>query len=81
LHIPDIMDITLPPRRSLSYHDNGGYDLAVNVPAGKYQVTRYRISDTQNFAEVDQTSQSGPQLHLKSTLPAPGIEFVKIVLQ
>ena len=43
LHIPNIMDITLPPRRSLTYHDNGGYDLAVNVPAGKYQVTRYRI--------------------------------------
>ena len=81
LHIPDIMDITLPPRRSLTYHDNGGYDLAVSVPAGKYQVTRYRISDTQDFTKVDETSQSGTQLHLKSMLPAPGIEFVKIVLQ
>jgi xylan 1,4-beta-xylosidase len=81
LHIPDIMDITLPPRRSLTYHDNGGYDLSVGVPAGRYQVTRYRISDTQNFTQVDQTSQSGPQLRLQSLLPAPGIEFVKIVLQ
>ena len=81
LHIPNIMDVTLPPRRSLIYHDNGGYDLSVAVPAGKYRVTRYRISDTQNFTRVDETSQSGPQLRLQSPLPAPGIEFVKIVLQ
>lgn len=81
LHIPNIMDITLPPRRSLVYHDNGGYDLSVGVPAGRYEVTRYRISDTQNFTQVDQTSQSGPQLRLQSPLPAPGIEFVKIVLR
>jgi xylan 1,4-beta-xylosidase len=81
LHIPNIMDITLPPRRSLSYHDNGGYDLVVAVPAGRYPVTRYRISDTQNFTQVDQTSQSGPQLRLQSPLPAAGIEFIKIVSQ
>jgi xylan 1,4-beta-xylosidase len=81
LNIPNIMDITLPPRRSLTYHDNGGYDLSVGVPAGRYLVTRYRISDTQNFTQVDQTSRSGPQLRLQSPLPAPGIEFVKIVLQ
>jgi xylan 1,4-beta-xylosidase len=81
LHIPNIMDVTLPPRRSLTYHDNGGYDLSVAVPVGKYRVTRYRISDTQNFTLVDETSQSGPQLRLQSPLPAPGIEFIKIVLQ
>jgi xylan 1,4-beta-xylosidase len=81
LHIPNIMDITLPPRRSLTYHDNGGYDLSVGVPAGRYLVTRYRISDTQNFSQVDQTSQSGPQLRLQSAMPAPVIEFVKIILQ
>jgi xylan 1,4-beta-xylosidase len=81
LHIPNIMDVTLPPRRSLTYHDNGGYDLSVAVPAGRYQVTRYRISDSQNFTQIDQASQSGTQLRLHSALPAPGIEFVKIVLQ
>jgi hypothetical protein len=66
LHIPNIMDITLPPRRSLTYHDNGGYNLSVTVPAGRYLLTRYRISDTQNFTHVDQRSQSGPQLRLQS---------------
>ena len=81
LHIPNIMDITLPPRRSLTYQNNGGYDLTVNVPAGKYQITRYRISATQNLSEVDQTSQSSTVLRLKATLPAPGIEFIKMVLQ
>jgi hypothetical protein len=51
------------------------------VPLGTNQVTRYRITDTQNFSRIDQTSQAGPQLRLQSALPAPGIEFVKIVLQ
>jgi hypothetical protein len=81
LHIPNVMDITLPPRRLLTYHDNCGYDLMIDVPAGRYQVLRYRISDTQNFIEVDQTAQSGTQLRLKSALPAPGIEFVRILAQ
>jgi xylan 1,4-beta-xylosidase len=81
LHIPNIMDITLPPRRALSYHDNGGYALSVAVPQGKYQVTRYRISDSQNFIKVDQGSQTGSQVQLRARLPAPGIEFVQIVLQ
>jgi xylan 1,4-beta-xylosidase len=81
LHIPDIMDITLPPRRSLTYHDNGGYDLGINVPPGKYQITRYRISDTEHLTQVGQTQQSGPRLRLDSALPAPGMEFIKIVLQ
>jgi para-nitrobenzyl esterase len=81
LHIPDIMDITLPPRRSLTYHDNAGYDLGLDVPAGSYQVTRYRITDTEHFTQVDQSSQSGPKLRLSAALPAPGIEFIKIVLQ
>ncbi len=29
------------------FHDNGGYDATINLPApGKYQVKRYRISDS-----------------------------------
>jgi hypothetical protein len=78
LHIPDIMDVTMPARRSLTYHDNGGYDLTVHVPAGSYLMTRYRISDTANFVQVDQTTQSGPVVHLQATAAAPAIEFIKI---
>jgi hypothetical protein len=78
LHIPNIMDVTMPARRSLAYHDNGGYDLSVHVPAGKYLVSRYRITDSENFVQVDQTTQIGPVLHLQAAVTAPAIEFIKI---
>jgi hypothetical protein len=79
MHIPNIMDIQLLPRRTLTYHDNGGYDLTVNVSGrGKYQVKRYRITDSSNYALVDQSEQSGPAIHLRAALPPPGIEFIVI---
>jgi xylan 1,4-beta-xylosidase len=79
LHIPNIMDITLSPRRSLTYHDNGGYDLTVTMPdSGRHEVTRYRITEASNFTVVDRSVQSGPMVHLKAALPPPGIEFIVI---
>jgi xylan 1,4-beta-xylosidase len=79
MHIPNIMDIELLPRRSLTYHDNGGYDLTVHVPGrGKREVSRYRITDSSNFALVDQTVQTGSDIHLRAALPPPGIEFIVI---
>jgi hypothetical protein len=79
MHIPNVMDIQLLPRRSYSYHDNSGYDLTVNVPgAGKRAVKRYRITDSANFELVDQSIQSGPAIHLQAALPPPGIEFIVI---
>jgi xylan 1,4-beta-xylosidase len=78
MRIPNIMDITLPARRALAYHDNAGYDLRLTVPAGEYQITRYRITDSENFVRVDQNTQPGPALHLQAPLPAPGIEYLKI---
>jgi xylan 1,4-beta-xylosidase len=78
MHIPNIMDITLPARRAITYHGNGGYDLSVELADGKYKVTRYRISEDKNFAQVDQSVTSGPKLRLQAPLAAPGIEFIKI---
>jgi xylan 1,4-beta-xylosidase len=79
MHIPNIMDIQLLPRRTIAYHDNGGYDLTVNLPGpGKYDVKRYRITDSSNFALVDQSEQAGPAIHLRAALPPPGIEFIVI---
>jgi hypothetical protein len=75
----DNWDTTLPERRTLEYHDNGGYDATINLPrAGKYQVKRYRINDAMNFALVDQSAQTGPTIHLQAVLPPPGIEFIVI---
>jgi xylan 1,4-beta-xylosidase len=81
LHIPNIMDITLPPRRSIDYHQNDGYDLSVDVGQGKHTVTRYRISDTENFVKMDEGLYSGPLVKLHAPLSAPGIEFIRIVKQ
>ena len=78
MHIPNIMDVTLPARRAIAYHQNGGYDLTVELADGMYKVTRYRISEDKNFALVDQSRVSGPKLRLQAPLPAPGIEFIKI---
>jgi xylan 1,4-beta-xylosidase len=79
MHIPNIMDIQLLPRRTFTYHDNGGYDLTVNLAGrGKRDVKRYRITDAANFALVDQSVQTGPAVHLQAELPPPGIEFIVI---
>jgi xylan 1,4-beta-xylosidase len=81
LHIPNIMDITLPPRRAVTYSNNQGYNLSIKVPVGHYLITRYRITDSQNFVQIDQSAQSGAQLQLGASLPAPAIEFLRIVRQ
>jgi xylan 1,4-beta-xylosidase len=75
----DNWDTTLPERRTLQYHDNGGYDATINLSgAGKYQVKRYRISESSNFALVDQSLQIGPSIHLQAALPPPGVELIVI---
>jgi xylan 1,4-beta-xylosidase len=72
-------DTTLPERRALQYSNNGGYDATVTLPApGKYQVKRYRISATNNFALLDQRIETGPSIRLQGELPPPGIEFIVI---
>jgi xylan 1,4-beta-xylosidase len=75
----DNWDTSLPERRALQYHDNAGYDATINLPAsGKYQVKRYRINDSSNFALVDQSTQLGPSIHLQAALPPPGVELIVI---
>jgi xylan 1,4-beta-xylosidase len=79
LHPRDNWDTSLPERRTLEYSNNGGYDATVNLPAsGKYQVKRYRISDSSNFALLDQRLESGPSFHLQAELPPPAVELIVI---
>jgi xylan 1,4-beta-xylosidase len=75
----DNWDTTLPERRTLQYSNNGGYDAMVSLPApGKYQVKRYRINDSSNFALLDQHIETGPNIRLQAALPPPGIELIVI---
>jgi xylan 1,4-beta-xylosidase len=79
MHIPNIMDIQLLARRTYTYHDNGGYDLTINLPgSGKREVKRYRITDSANFTLIDESIQSGQVIHLQAALPPPGIELIAI---
>jgi len=75
----DNWDTSLPERRTLQYHDNGGYDATINLPTpGKYRVKRYRINDSSNFALVDQSTQFGPSIHVQAALAPPGVELIVI---
>lgn len=75
----DNWNTTLPERRTLQYSNNGGYDATVNLPTpGKYSVKRYRISDSSDFALVDQHIETGPSIRLQAALPPPGIELIVI---
>jgi len=72
----DNWDTTLPERRVLQYHDNGGYDATISVPAGRYQVKRYRISDSNNFVLTEQSVESGPTVRLQAAMPPPAVELI-----
>jgi xylan 1,4-beta-xylosidase len=74
----DNWDTTLPERRVLQYHDNGGYDATISLPAGKFQVKRYRISDSSNFALTGQSVETGPNIRLQAALPPPAVELIVI---
>ncbi len=75
----DNWDTTLPERRTLQYSNNGGYDATITLKAsGKYQVKRYRISDSSNFTLQDQRIETGPSIRLQAALPPPGIELIVI---
>jgi xylan 1,4-beta-xylosidase len=75
----DNWDTSLPERRMLRYSNNGGYDAAITMPAlGKYQVKRYRISDSSNFALLDERIETGPSIRLQAALPPPGIDLIVI---
>lgn len=75
----DNWDTSLPERRALEYRDNAGYDAAITLPtAGKYQVKRYRISDSSDFVLVDQRIETGPSIRLQAALPPPAVELIVI---
>ena len=75
----DNWDTTLPERRTLQYSNNGGYDATVTLAAsGKYQVKRYRVSDSSNFTLQDQRIETGPSIRLQAALPPPAIELIVI---
>jgi len=72
-------DTSLPERRSLQYQDTGGYDAAITVlSADRYLVKRYRMNDAADFTLMDQSVQTGPNLHVQAALAPPAVELIVI---
>ena len=69
----------LPGRTDIVYRDNAGYNLAIdNMPWGDkaFSIKRYRISDSQNLALVEEKSGSGGRLKLSNPLPTDTVELI-----
>lgn len=84
--VPSSVDFTklkfLPLRKDIQYHDNSGYDLAIdNLPWGKtaFQMKRYRISKTKNLELMEETKGDGGSIKLSRELAPDAMEL--IVLQ
>jgi xylan 1,4-beta-xylosidase len=80
MHVPNLFDLTLLPRRTVSYGHNRGYALTIKgLPAhGRYVVERYRLSQTQDFALLDSTRGRGPVIHVGGDLPPPAVELIVV---
>lgn len=73
-------NLNLLPRRDLAYEDNRGFELQVNELASNtsYRVERYRVNDTWDLRLLSTEVFNGPQIELRGSLPAPGIEQIVI---
>jgi xylan 1,4-beta-xylosidase len=78
LHVPPVFDVRLLARRSISYRNNGGYDLTIdNLPANHhYSVERCRISASDDLTSLGMTMYTQTPIHLRDQLAPPGIELV-----
>lgn len=62
-----------------NFNNAPGYALAVtNLPWGneKFRLSRYRITQTENFTQVGQVPDLPRKLEITSDLPAPGVELI-----
>jgi len=80
LHVPPVFDVRLLARRSISYRNNGGYDLTIdNLPANRrYSVERCRISASNDLASVGTSVHTEIPIRVREALPPPAIELITI---
>lgn len=66
-------------RKNISYSNNLGYNLTVkNLPWGKaeFSVKRYRVSDTNDFKLIKESTQRGGTFKIEKPLPPPALELI-----
>ena len=80
LHVPPVFDVSLLSRRDINYHDNNGFDLAVeHLPNDRsYLVERCRITGRDDFKPVRSVLPPGAALHVSESLSPPGVELISI---
>jgi hypothetical protein len=79
----DIGVFDLPPARSITHDNNGGYTLSVeHLGPGRFTLSRYRITENasgaSSLALVEAATVTNGTVKLTSTLAPPGIELVVI---
>jgi len=80
LHVPHVFDVTLLSRRDIAYRDNAGFDLTIeHLPRDRsYILERCRITERDDFQLVSTIIVPGQPLHLRESLPPPGVELVTV---
>jgi len=80
LHVPHVFDVTLLSRRDITYRDNAGFDLTIeHLPSDRpYVLERCRITERDDFQLVSTIIVPGQPLHLRESLPPPGVELVTV---
>jgi hypothetical protein len=79
LRVPNAFEVGLLKRRSVSYRPESEYELLIeHLASARYSIERYRISATRGLAQVERTTQTGPTLRLRASLPAPAVELIVI---
>jgi xylan 1,4-beta-xylosidase len=69
----------MEPRLGIEYKDNRGYSMTLtNLPWGQreFSVKRYRVTDTENFDLVGETSGEGGTFVLSNPLTPPAVELI-----
>jgi hypothetical protein len=78
-----VFDVRLLRRRSLTYHDNAGFELAIRHvrPDRGYVVERCLISGTEVFTPQPAATAADAAkgtLFIRENLPPPGIELITV---
>jgi xylan 1,4-beta-xylosidase len=78
--MPDFSKMrSLPARTNIRYQQSRGYHLIVDhLPWGRaaFKVQRYRLTKTEDFALVQDSSGNGGTLDIANPLPPPALELI-----
>jgi xylan 1,4-beta-xylosidase len=78
--MPDFSKMrSLAPRTNIGYEQNSGYHMVVDhLPWGQaaFKVQRYRLTSTEDFALVEESSSTGGKLDISNRLPPPSLELI-----